>query len=253
MKSEESELAEVAADLPRRRGEEQPRELGKIQFREIPPADDGTRAEEIAAREAAESAARQSRILSALDSLQRTRGERYAGCTLAGFRCDHGPQTLAVEKLRSYCMNIGQHAAEGQGVFLFGACGTGKDHLAMAVAVAFVRTLAEKVAWASGAMLFEQLRDSFDGKKTEREVMRDYRTEPLLWISDPLPVKGELTQYQAEALYRLIDARYNARKPVLVTANIEPGNADATLGPAIARRLRESTMQVHCNWPAFRK
>jgi DNA replication protein DnaC len=179
------------------------------------------------------------------------RGERYANCGLNNFAADHESQRKALATLQDYCENIKQRAADGVGVFLFGPCGTGKDHLAMGVARAFVAATSQGVSWASGAMLFEQLRDSFDGKKSEGEVMATHVKAPLLWISDPLPVRGELTQYQAEALYRLVDARYNARRPIIVTANIAPGTADATLGPAIARRLRESTIPVHCNWPGF--
>lgn len=251
MKSDDAELAETYADLKRR--QQRPQEPQRVPLREIPAADDGSREQAIAEREqAAKASTLAANVSTALAGLRSVRGDRYRNCTLANFDCATGPQTVVVEKLRAYCLNIEAHAGEGEGVFLFGACGTGKDHLAMAIATAFVRVTGQKVAWASGSMLFEQLRDSFDGKKSEADVIGPYRNAPLLWISDPLPVKGELTQYQAESLYRLIDARYNARKPTLVTANIEPGQADATFGPAIARRLRESTIPIHCNWPAHR-
>jgi DNA replication protein DnaC len=184
--------------------------------------------------------------------LVQARGARYADCTLGNFTCDTDSQTAALLRLKDYCRDIKEHAANGTGVFLFGASGTGKDHLAMGVAKAFTYWTGKPVVWVSGAMLFEKLRDSFDGKKTESEVLGRYTSASLLWLSDPIPVKGELTQYQAEALYRLVDERYNQRRPVLVTANIGPGGADAVMGPAIARRLRESTVQVHCNWGQFK-
>ncbi len=229
------------------------REPRPARFSPLPAADDGAREQEAASREAAAKAATfNANVATNLAKLRSDRGERYRQCTLANFDCTTSPQTLVVERLRSFAANIAQHAGQGEGVFLFGACGTGKDHLAMALASAFIRATGQRVAWVCGAMLFQQLRDSFDGKKSEAEVVGQYRIAPLLWLSDPLPVKGELTQFQAESLYGVIEARYNARRPTIVTANIEPGQADATFGPAIARRLRDATTAFHCNWPPFR-
>lgn len=252
MNSDDKLLEETWADINRRQLAQHKDDVKRPELN-IPPADDGTRERELSEREAAAAkSARAHKISAAVAKLESDRGARYRGCRLANFHCDTGPQTLAVEKLRAYIERIEQHAADGTGVFLFGPCGTGKDHLAMAVAVAFIHRLAESVAWCSGAMLFEKLRDSFDGTKTEGEVFRPYQSAALLWLSDPLPVKGELTQYQAEAIYRLVDARYNAKRPTLVTANMEPGAADTALGPAIARRFRESSLAIHCNWTAFK-
>lgn len=255
MKSDEPTLAEVAADLDRRREQESPVLPATVSFRPIPPAMTQSQ-EEIVAKRHEDYAKKQAAqaAYANLNRLIQQRGDRYAKCGLDNFTTDgQEAPCRAVSRLREYCDEISKNAAEGVGVFLFGPCGTGKDHLAMGVAKAFIGTTRQSVSWASGAMLFEQLRDSFDGKKSEGEVMAPHVKAPLLWISDPLPVRGELTQYQAEALYRLVDARYNARRPMLVTANLEPGKADATLGPAIARRLRESTIQIHCNWPPFKR
>ena len=182
------------------------------------------------------------------------RGERYADCTLSNFVVGEGEELKGrqVSKLRAYCQHVALRASEGTGVLLHGACGTGKDHLAMAVARAFIYATAKAVVWTSGALLFERLRDSFDGKQTEGQAVGPYLHAPLLWISDPLPVKGELTPYQSEALYRLVDGRYNARRPIIVTANLS-GKADEVMGAAIARRLRESTLQIHCNWQRYGK
>lgn len=253
MKSDAEQLTELAETLEAQRETVAQAETpGPVELRPLPPA---TRSdEERAALEQRQADARRAaEIRQHLAALVKLRGPRYADCQLSNFAIADGEAGAAqqhrIERLREYCASVADQAANGRGVMLIGGCGTGKDHLAMAVAKAFIHATAKPVVWTSGAMLFETLRDSFDGKRGEGEIVAPMVRAPLLWISDPLPVKGELTPYQAEALYRLIDARYNARRPMVVTANLAPGEGDKAMGPAIARRLRDATLVIHCNWP----
>jgi DNA replication protein DnaC len=217
-------------------------------LRVLPPADDPA-AEDRAAAMAARN--RRASIEDALAYLTATRGVRYRDCRLANFQVTDDLQREAITVLRDYCRSIRDHVAAGRGLFLFGPCGTGKDHLAMGVAHAFIQATAGRVEWTSGARLFERLRDTIGDGALERDVLRPLRTAPLLWISDPIPVRGEFTGFQSEKLYSVFDERYNAGRPIIVTANMEPGTGNDVFGFAIARRLRDATIAVHCNWTPY--
>jgi DNA replication protein DnaC len=225
----------------------------------IPLAMSPEREAEIAQREAAaRESERRGRVAHYQQQLTRTRGKRYADCSLENFTYygtdeQQAMQRKTVDAIQVYCRDLQENITDSQGVFLFGPCGTGKDHLAAFVARVFIQVTAEPVRWVCGAELYQQLRDSFDGKKSEGEVLRPYASTPLLWISDPLPVKGELSAFEAGALYRLIESRYSNRRPTLMTANLGPNEADKQFGPAVARRLRETTLQLYCNWPSYRR
>lgn len=257
MPSDEEIIEELQADLEAKRaanGYDQRREPEKSNHRPIPEAMDPAREASLADRQRQRDAAhRKAAVYDANAMLMRERGRRYAFCSLDNFRVTYRAQETVLGALRSYCLEIPRLAQEGRGVFLFGPCGTGKDHLAMGVAKEFIRQQAKPVSWISGASLFERLRDSFGGDRgaSESNVLRPLAQAPLLWISDPVPVKGEISAYQAEVLYRLIDGRYNCRRPLLITANIDVNGADREFGAAIARRLRESSLALHCNWPRY--
>lgn len=217
------------------------------------PIDDEAVAEALSK---AETARRAAKVSSSIKTLEATRGRRYSPCRLANFECgDSESKLAAVAKLREYLENVASHFGAGYGVTLFGPCGTGKDHLAFAVARGAVATLGCSAVHFDGVQLFERLRESFggDGGGKETSVIGTCRAAGLLTLSDPVPVKGELTDYQASALYRVIDARYAAMRPTILTVNVKPGEAEARLGEAIVDRLRHASLVIHCNWESYRK
>lgn len=256
--SDQNELDELQADLLRRRQSEQAKLPVKLSV-SVPEPVSCDREAELARRDAAaKESERRGRVAHYQQQLTRTRGKRYADCSLANFTFygtdeQQAMQRGVVASITDYCRNIQDNIADSRGVFLFGPCGTGKDHLATYIARVFIHVTADPVRWVCGAELYQQLRDSFDGKKSEGEVLRPYASAPLLWISDPLPVKGELSQFEASALFRLIESRYSNRRPMVMTANLGPNEADVQFGPAVARRLRETTLQLYCNWPSHRR
>lgn len=63
-----------------------------------------------------------------------------------------------------------------------------------------------------------------DSRETEEELIGEFCWPTILYLSDPLPPFGELTPFQASALFSVIDRRYRDRKPVWISLNV----ADAT-------------------------
>lgn len=182
-------------------------------------------------------------------------GRRYAGCTLENYCASTGPQTLALESLRAYAKAIREHVVSGYGVTLFGSCGTGKDHLAIALCREAIEAGVRSV-WVDAEAQFAELRASFrdDARKDEREVFRSLETVPVLALSDPIPQSGELTEYQSRAIRRVIGARYANLLPTILTLNVATGDeAKQRLGVAVYDRIRGSSLAIHCNWPSHRQ
>lgn len=182
------------------------------------------------------------------------RGGRYLECRLTNFKCDMPKQTTAINKLTDYVDNIRDRVSAGDGIVLYGARGTGKDHLAVAVCREAIRNDVE-VHWVNGMEFFGQVRDALDDKKTtEYSLISALVCPSLLYISDPLPPSGALTDFQQAMLFRVLDARYSQLRPCIMTVNAANGKElDERLGGQNADRIRHGALAIHCDWPSYRK
>lgn len=188
-----------------------------------------------------------------LANLIRQAGHRYADCTLATFKATSDKQRRAAEGVVAYCDML-RDAWESSSLILFGPVGTGKDHLAIAVARILIEDLGKRVEWLNGQDWFGRVRDAMDSNRPEADLIRVYATPDVLVLSDPVPPVGSLTQHQSTMLYRLIDARYSRGVPTICTVNVkDSAEADERLGAATWDRLCHGAWTIHCNWPSYRK
>lgn len=185
------------------------------------------------------------------------RGRRYANCRLENFDTSgNGSEAKAVasRSIRGYLDNWQAHYAAGYGVTLYGPVGTGKDHFAAAICHYAIDS-GLPVEWVDGMTLFAELRRSFDrdSRDSETRIIDRYERAAVLCISDPLPVSGDLSDFQASSLLRIIDGRYNDLRLTIVTVNVAGGEeAKRRLTPAIYDRIRHTSLAIHCNWPSHR-
>lgn len=191
-----------------------------------------------------------------ITSLCNQRGVRYEQCEFNTYITNTPEKLDVVEKLKKYHANAEANLAGGNGVILFGPRGTGKDHLAMSLAKSMIRTQFTEIAWFNGMDIFGMFRDSFNEKSsiTEQDVIRRLCKPRILYISDPLPPSGSLSEFQMSALFRVLDMRYSHCKATWITINVQDGTEmDLRLGMQNGDRLRDGSLAVFCNWPSFRK
>jgi DNA replication protein DnaC len=180
------------------------------------------------------------------------RGRRYADCTLENFQVEHPKQIEVVRELSEYIGDFTENTSQGRGVVLFGATGTGKDHLMTALCRHATQQCGIKVNWFNGLELYANIRTAIKNDSESEEVHRIARA-PLLAISDAVPPAGELSEYQASVLFRILDERYSHMRPVWMTLNVASADeAKARLTVPIVDRLRDCCLTLHCNWPSYR-
>ena len=151
----------------------------------------------------------------------------------------------AYRTCRWYADAFGNLDADKNSLMLAGSCGTGKTHLAAAIANALLAKMVP-VVFTTPNDLSAAVRSSFDTGKDEAAVVRLYQDAPLLVLDDL--GKDQPTQWSVALLYRILNTRYENDAPVVVTTNYDaaglakrltpPGGDDVT-GRAIVDRLTE--------------
>lgn len=142
----------------------------------------------------------------------------------------------------------------GEGLLLVGTVGTGKTHLAAAIAMNLLDR-EHSVVFGTVTSLLGQIRSAFDSDRiSEREVM-DKLCRCQLLIIDDLG-KEKTTDWVEQTLYEIINTRYEDNKSLVITTNMnldEIRNKYQNNGDAIVDRILETCEGVEMKWPSWRK
>lgn len=129
----------------------------------------------------------------------------------------------------------------GPSLLLMGGTGSGKTHQAFGA----VRALAETgvgCSWlaVTAADLYALLRPRH--RVDSEDEFERVAHAGLLILDDLGAAKG--TEWNEEINYRLVNYRYEHRKPTLITTNVPPKDLQAALGERVASRLVEMATRV---------
>lgn len=149
---------------------------------------------------------------------------------------------------------------ERNGIFMVGGYGTGKTHLAAAIANQLMQG-GTPVICMTMIDLLARIRETYDksGAGTEAQVMRLYADVPLLIIDDL--GSEQPTEWGSTTIFSIVNARYEAYMPTIVTSNcgadelvqrMTPRDASDRNAQKTVDRLREMCVAVQMDWPSWR-
>lgn len=174
--------------------------------------------------------------------------ERFADCTFDTYQAASAKQKTVLDVCRDYAENFGQYRKLGRCLVMCGKPGTGKNHLATAI----VKVLRAKRFTALRIKASEFL-DAYWGKEfAERdEWLRGMFRVDLLIVDEV--EKASKSENARNAMFRLIDGRYEAMLPTLVITNQNRAELVETLGePAYDRLTEGGSQRLVFDWESCR-
>lgn len=208
-----------------------------------------TNATETHAKRAEEERARQARIE---DRLNRAGiPKRFRSRRLDNFVVECAAQEQALATAREFVEHFAEHADRGTTMVFSGNVGTGKGHLALAVAQAVIAG-GRTAFYATARELVLMLRQGWSDKSapSEIEVLRMLSSVGLLVIDEVGVQFG--SDAERDQLFAVIDGRYRECMPTIFTTNLRKQALRDALGERSFDRIREGGKWVAFDWQTYR-
>ena len=141
-------------------------------------------------------------------------GDKFKKMRNWTFAGDDGANKKISTVSRNYVENFDKMTEDGKGLLLYGNVGTGKSFAAACIANALIDRCIP-VIMTNFMTIRNDLQESFEGRSKYIERLTDI---PLL-ILDDLSAESK-TEYMQEIVYNVVDSRYRAGKPLIVTTNL---------------------------------
>lgn len=130
------------------------------------------------------------------------------------FAADDGSNPKMTTAMQNYVEHFDDFRKQGKGLLLFGNVGTGKTFLAACVANALIDKGVPCLV-TNFARIANTVQGLFEGRQEYYDSLNKF---PLL-VLDDLSAERK-TEYMQEIVFNVIDARYRAGLPLIITTNL---------------------------------
>ena len=107
---------------------------------------------------------------------------------------------------------------DGEGLIFTGDVGTGKTHLAAAIAAEIIRKYSATVEFVSYVEVLTNIKAAFSNHSEEAYMLEERMRKADLLVIDDLG-KEKPTPFTNELFYRVVNGRYKDKLPMIITSN----------------------------------
>lgn len=177
---------------------------------------------------------------------------RFAEATLANY----APQTERAEKVldacRRYVDTWKERSERGSSLILSGNVGTGKTHLACAIAHALIHKHGIRTKYLTVMQTMQRIRATYaqGAEETEQEILEKIAALDLLVLDEVGVQTG--SNHEHSMLFEIINRRYADVLPTIVISNLGAKELAAAIGERLVDRLRENGAVLTFGWGSYR-
>jgi DNA replication protein DnaC len=177
---------------------------------------------------------------------------RFIACGFDDYEAGTPGQVAALRTAKGYADLFGEAKADGTGLVFLGGVGTGKTHLACAIANT-IRERGNSVLYSTARHAVGAIKDSWrqGSPYSEHETARRF-VSPDLLVLDEIGVQFG-TDTERLLLFDIIDGRYREMRPTIVISNLGLAEMEQVVGLRVVDRLRENGQLVQFLWPSHRR
>lgn len=175
---------------------------------------------------------------------------RFKDRTLDSFIADTPAKLNALSVARDFVDNFTENHKEGMTLVFSGKAGTGKSHLAIAIAKAVMPKYTAMYINALDAI--RMIRDTWrkDAEQSELEILEMFGKFGLLVIDEVGVQYG--TENEQMLMFDIINRRYRDSKPMILLTNLGTQGFSEYLTERSYDRLRENGKWVSFEWESYR-
>jgi DNA replication protein DnaC len=178
--------------------------------------------------------------------------KRFLNRTFDNYEATTQQQQLALNISRHYANHFSERLENGGGLILQGQPGTGKTHLACAIANQVI-TNGASARFTTVMQLVRAIRATWkrDSAQTEDTVLQSIIDYDLL-IIDEIGVQYE-TESEKLILFDVLNGRYENEKPTILLTNLVGNELNACIGERNVDRIQEGGgTTISFTWGSYR-
>jgi DNA replication protein DnaC len=177
---------------------------------------------------------------------------RFRARGFGNFVAKNEGQKKAEAIARAFLYNWPETAKRGDFLIFQGNAGTGKTHLACAIAHNLLRQ-GYTAAYMNAIDAIRVLRDTWrrDSEKTETQALETFERLDLL-VLDEIGVQFS-TDAERTQLFDILNRRYRECRPTILLTNLDLQGIETVLGERTFDRFREVATVVAFDWESQRK
>lgn len=180
--------------------------------------------------------------------------KRFLGKTLKSYQVSCKEQQDVINDAKAFLNEFNSpQGHSGRCMTMLGNTGTGKSHIASAIALCVIKHYGGTARFTSVSEINRLVRESksYNALHTETEIITALGNYDLL-IVDEVGIQSG-TDAESRALFDVFNARYQNMKPTIVISNLDITQLKDALGERVIDRLKEGGgLILGFNWGSHR-